>query len=164
MGLQARQAVPGSVKRHTPLRSLGGCRWSAIDTGMVMRRPLETIWATKPTTGEAGCAAASRTSWTGPRFRGLSGARENPARWKGHPRPPSAKARARSGRSSTTRRCRTTRSGAFTTRLRDLPNVQCTGNGISDPDRSPQRRRLIGATWNEIDIGAKVWTVAGRRG
>jgi integrase len=131
---------------------------SAIDTGLVVRA-LESIWATKPTTASRLRGRIENVlDWA--KVRGYR-REENPARWKGHLDhllPSKGKVRAIEHHPAMPY----SEIAAFTTRLRELPNINARAMEflILTGARSGE---VIGATWNEIDIGAKVWTVPASR-
>jgi integrase len=131
---------------------------SAIDTGMVIRA-LEPLWASKPTTASRLRGRIENVlDWA--KVRGYR-RDENPARWKGHLDhllPSKGKVRGIEHHPAMPYN----EVGAFTTRLRDLPNINARALEflILTGARSGE---VIGATWPEVDIGAKVWTVPASR-
>jgi integrase len=127
---------------------------SAIDTAMVMR-VLEPIWAFKPTTASRVRGRVENVlDWA--KVRGYR-RDENPARWKGHLDhllPSKSKVQAIEHHAAMPY----AEIGGFMGQLREKPNISARALEflILTGARSGE---VIGVTWDEIDLTAKVWVV-----
>ncbi len=137
---------------------LGNLAVAAIDTGLVVQA-LDPIWAEKPETAsrvrgriEAVLDAATVRGWReGP----------NPAQWKGnlaHVLPARAKVRKTVHHAALP----FTEMPAFLAALRDRPGMAARALefAILTAARTDE---TLGAKWDEIDLGAKVWAVPAER-
>src|SRR5579884_1182827 len=138
----------------------------AVDTALVMKA-IEPIWTEKPeTASRVRGRIESVLDWaTASGFR----QGDNPARWRGHlanllaPKTKVAKAkRAETGRSEHHAALPYDQIAAFMTKLRVQEGVAARALefAILTGGRTGE---VIGATWNEIDLAARHWTIpAGR--
>ena len=130
----------------------------AVDTALVLK-VIEPIWATKPeTAGRVRGRIETILDWA--KARELR-AGENPARWRGHLEhmlPAKAKVRKVKHHPALPY----TAVGAFVASLRERPGIGAAALEflILTTARTTE---TLGATWPEIDLSAKVWTVPGDR-
>jgi integrase len=131
---------------------------SAVDTGLVLK-VLEPIWTRKPETASRVRGRMEAVlDWA--KARGYR-AGENPARWRGHLDhllPAKAKVRKVEHHAALSY----ARIGAFLAALRKQ-------NGIAARAleflvlTATRTGETLGATWNEVDLGAKLWTISAGR-
>jgi len=131
---------------------------SAVDTGLVLK-VLEPIWTRKPeTASRVRGRMESVLDWA--KVRGYRTG-ENPARWRGHLNhllPAKAKVRKVEHHAALSY----ARIGAFLAALRKQ-------NGIAARAleflvlTATRTGETLGATWNEVDMGAKLWTLPSGR-
>ena len=139
---------------------IGSLSVQAIDTGLVMR-VLEPIWETKTeTAGRLRGRIEAILDWA--RVHGYRQG-ENPARWRGHldkllPRP-SKVTRVEHHAAMPYKEI-----GAFIATLRQRQEQGTAARGLEFTILTAARTgETIGATWHEIDLPGKVWTISGDR-
>jgi integrase len=131
---------------------------SAVDTGLVLK-VLEPIWARKPETASRVRGRMEAVlDWA--KVRGYRTG-ENPARWRGHLDhllPAKAKVRKVEHHAALPY----VRIGAFLVALRQQDGIAARALEflILTATRTGE---TLGATWNEVDIGAKLWTLPSGR-
>jgi integrase len=138
--------------------ALGGLPVAAIDTGLVMKI-IEPLWKSKTETASRVRARIEGIlDWA--KVRGFR-AGENPARWRGH-LDHLLPARARVKRVKHFAAMPYAQIGGFMADLRDQTNLgaRALEFTILTAARTEQTR---GATWPEIDLGAKIWTIPAER-
>ena len=131
---------------------------ASIDTGLVMKA-IEPIWKTKPETASRLRGRIEAVlSWA--KARGYR-EEDNPARWRGHLDqllPPRSKVRKVKHHTALAY----AQVPAFMARLRDEAGMAALALRFAILTAA-RTGEVIGATWDEIDLGAGVWTVpAGR--
>jgi integrase len=137
---------------------LGDLSVAAIDTALVMKT-LEPIWQAKPETADRLRGrieavldwAAARNYRTG----------DNPARWRGH-LDKLLPARRRLARVKHHAALPARDLPAFMVELRDQAGVSARALEFAILTAA-RTGEVIGATWGEIDMGEKVWTVPAER-
>ena len=138
--------------------SIGGLSVGAVDTGMVMK-VLEPIWTTKTETASRirGRMEAILDWATVRKYR----TGENPARWKGH-LDHLLPARAKVQKAGHHAALPYDQMGGFMVDLRKQ-----SGAGASALEfailTAARTGEVIGATWNEIDMEKKLWTIPAER-
>jgi integrase len=137
---------------------LGKLPVAAVDTGLVLK-VLEPIWARKPETASRVRGRMEAVlDWA--KVRGYRTG-ENPARWRGHLDhllPAKSKVRKVEHHAALPY----AQVGAFVASLHEQPGVSAHTLEflILTATRTGE---TLGATWDEVDIGAKLWTIpAGR--
>jgi integrase len=137
---------------------LGKLPVAAVDTGLVLK-VLEPIWARKPETASRVRGRMEAVlDWA--KVRGYRTG-ENPARWRGHLDhllPAKSKVRKVEHHAALPY----AQVGAFVASLHEQPGVSAHALEflILTATRTGE---TLGATWDEVDIGAKLWTIpAGR--
>jgi integrase len=137
---------------------LGKLPVSAVDTGLVLK-VLEPIWARKPETASRVRGRMEAVlDWA--KVRGYRDG-ENPARWRGHLDhllPAKSKVRKVEHHAALPY----AQVGAFVASLREQPGI--SAHALEFLILTAARTgETLGATWDEVDIGAKLWTIpAGR--
>jgi integrase len=137
---------------------LGKLPVAAVDTGLVLK-VLEPIWARKPETASRVRGRMEAVlDWA--KVRGYRTG-ENPARWRGHLDhllPAKSKVRKVEHHAALPY----AQVGAFVASLHEQPGISAHALEflILTATRTGE---TLGATWDEVDIGAKLWTIpAGR--
>jgi integrase len=156
---------PASLKMYVyPV--LGDLPVAAVDTGLVMKC-IEPIWSTKPeTASRVRGRIESVLDWA--KARGCRQG-ENPARWKGHldnllPAPSKAKraARVTTGREEHHAALPFTAISEFMLELQALQGVAARALEFAILTAA-RTGEVIGATWDEINVAEKLWTIPGER-
>jgi integrase len=137
---------------------LGKLPVAAVDTGLVLK-VLEPIWARKPETASRVRGRMEAVlDWA--KVRGYRTG-ENPARWRGHLDhllPAKSKVRKVEHHAALPY----AQVGAFVASLHEQPGVSAHALEflILTATRTGE---TLGATWDEVDIGAKLWTIPADR-
>jgi integrase len=131
---------------------------SAIDTGLVMR-VLEPIWTTKPETATRVRGRIEAVlDWA--RVRGYRTG-ENPARWRGH-LDHLLPAKSKIKRIEHFAAMSYEQLGPFVAALRQQPSI--IARALEFLVLTAARTgEVVGATWDEIDLGTKTWTIPAAR-
>ncbi len=131
---------------------------SAVDTGLVFK-VIEPIWSKKPeTASRVRGRIEAILDWA--KVRGYRDG-ENPARWRGHLDhllPAKSKVRKVVHHAALPYR----KVGAFLAALRQQPSISARALAFLVLTAA-RTGEALGATWDEIDINAKVWTVPASR-
>ncbi len=131
---------------------------AAVDTGLV-QKVLEPIWSTKPeTAGRVRGRIEAVLDWA--KVRGYRDG-ENPARWRGHLDkllPNRRKVRAVKNHAAMPY----PELPAFMAELRERTGVSARALEFAILTAA-RTSEVIGATWSEIDLKARVWTIPAHR-
>ena len=138
--------------------ALGDLPVAAIDTGLVMKI-IEPLWKSKTETASRVRARIEGVlDWA--KVRGFR-AGENPARWRGH-LDHLLPARSRVKRVKHFAAMPYAEIGSFIADLREQTHLGARALEFTILTAA-RTEQTLGATWNEIDLGAKIWTIPAER-
>lgn len=148
---------PSSLEAYA-YPAFGDVTVDAIDTGLVLKA-IEPIWLTKPeTASRVRGRIESILDWA--RVRGYSEG-ENPARWRGH-LDHLLPARSRVRKVEHHAALPFAKIGAFMMDLRDRESLAARALEFAILTAA-RTSEVLGATWREMDLTAKIWTVPAER-